>query len=169
MSTETEGDLKQGVKADTANADRHPQIVITVTPDARPGRYCAYVETERAPLCVSRQPFVDGARKLIMRGYDPRTILVMRWAGAKDWTLRGALGVAAKLTVDEHNGTFSSWKPHSRSAVPPGSANTARKVPNGRVAEKAIPKSTAEKAGERGLLASTSPSEFTTKRRKRKE
>ena len=37
-------------------------------------------------------------------------MLVMRWAGAKDWALRGSLGAAAKLTVDEHNGTFAKWK-----------------------------------------------------------
>jgi hypothetical protein len=79
-------------------------------------------------LCISRQPFLDCARKLIMRGHDPRTILVMRGAGAKEWALRGPLGVAAKLTVDEHNGSFAKWKPLSRSAVPPGNANTVRTV-----------------------------------------
>ena len=90
-------------------------------------------------MCVSRQPFLDSARKLLARGHDRRTMLVMRWAGAKDWALRGSLKVAAKLTVDEHNGTFAKWKPYSRSAVPPGNANSARTVPNGRAAEKANP------------------------------
>jgi hypothetical protein len=125
-----------------------PPIVITVTPDQRSGRYRAHIGAEPTPLCISRQPFLDCARKLIMRGHDPRTILVMRWAGAMDWTLRGPFGVAAKLTVDEHNGTFASWKPYSRSAVPPGSANSAKTVPNGRAAEKLILESTAEKAGQ---------------------
>ena len=50
--------------------DCPPQIVITVTPDQRPGRYKAYIETEPNPLCVSRQPFLDGARKLLARGHD---------------------------------------------------------------------------------------------------
>ena len=109
--------------------DYSSQIVITVTPDERPGRYRAYTENETKPLCLSRQPFLDSARKLIARGHDPQTMLVMRWAGAKDWALRGSLGAAAKLTVDEHNGTFAKWKAYSRSAVPPGSANTARTVP----------------------------------------
>jgi hypothetical protein len=91
---------------------RQSQIVITVTPDTRPGRYRVYLETEQKPLCVSRLPFLAGARKLIARGHDPRTMLVMRWAGSKDWALRGALGAAAKLTVDDHNGTvFARWKP----------------------------------------------------------
>jgi hypothetical protein len=122
-----------------------PQILITVIPDRRSGRYRAYIGNETKPLCVSRQPFLDGARKLLARGHDGRTVLVMRWVGAEDWALRGPLRAAAKLTVDEHNGTFAKWKPYSRSAVPPGSANTARTVPNGRAAIKLIPESTAEK------------------------
>ena len=40
------------------------QIAITVNPDKH-GRYRAYVEAEQEPLCVSRQPFLDGARKLL--------------------------------------------------------------------------------------------------------
>jgi hypothetical protein len=101
--------------------DCPPQIVITVTPD---NRYRAYVEAEQEPLCMSRQPFLDGARKLLVRGHDPRTMLVMRWDGAEEWALRGRLGVAADLTVDEHNGTlFGKWKPFSRSA---GSARIAK-------------------------------------------
>jgi hypothetical protein len=136
-------------------SDRLDTIVIIVSPDKAPGRYRAQVEGELKLICVSRQPFLDSARKLLARGHDPRTILVMRRAGAEDWAQRGPLGVAAKLTVDEHNGTFANWKPYSRSAVPPGNANSARKVPKGRIAEKAIPESTAEKAGERASPAST--------------
>jgi hypothetical protein len=129
MSTETEADSRQGLEVYAANARRHSQILITVTPDTRPERYRAYVEAEQKPLCVSRQPFLDGARKLLARGHDPQTMLIMRWAGAKDWALRGPLGVAAKLTVDEHNGTFAKWKPYSRSAVPPKIAKSVNRVP----------------------------------------
>jgi hypothetical protein len=114
------------------------QIAITVNPDKH-GRYRAYVEAEQEPLCVSRQPFLDGARKLLARGHDRRTMLVMRWAGAKEWALRGPLGVAAKLTVDEHNGTFAKWKSLSRSAVPPGNANAVRTVPKWPGRQKANP------------------------------
>ena len=103
------------------------QIAITVNPDKH-GRYRAYVEAEQEPLCVSRQPFLDGARKLLARGHDRRTILIMRWAGAKEWALRGPLEAAAKLTVDEHNGTFAKWKPLSRSAVQPRIAKSADQV-----------------------------------------
>ena len=125
--------------------DYSSQIVITVTPDERPGRYRAYTENETKPLCRSRQPFLDSARKLIARGRDRRTILVMRWAGAKEWALRGPLEAAAKLTVDEHNGTFAKWKPFSRSAVRPRIAKSADQVLGVRPAEKSAPGSTAEK------------------------
>ena len=134
--------------------DCSPQIVITVTPDQRPGRYRTHIETEPKPLSVSRQPFLDGARELLARGHDPKTMLVMRWVGAEDWAVRGSLGLAAKLTVDEHNGVFAKWKPYSRSAVPPRSANSTRTAPNGRAGKKPILESTAEKAGERTGLGS---------------
>jgi hypothetical protein len=139
-------------------ADRLAGILVTVSQDRRPGRYQARLGEQQELLCVSRQPFLDSARRLLGRGQEPRTLLVMRWTGSKDWALRAPLEVAAKLTVDEHNGAFSKWKPLSRSAVPPGNANSVRKVPKGRIAEKAIPKSTAEKAGERASLAHPAPS-----------
>ena len=110
--------------------DYSSQIVITVTPDERPGRYRAYTENETKPLCRSRQPFLDSARKLIASGHNFETILAMRWAGAKNWALRSSLGAAAKLTVDEHNGTFAKWKPYSRSAVPPKIAKSVNAVPD---------------------------------------
>ena len=93
-------------------------------------------------------PFLDSARKLLGWGHERRTLLVMRWVGAKGWALRGSLKVAANLTVDEHNGIFAKWKPYSRSAVPPGNANSARTVPTRRAAKKLIPESTAEETGE---------------------
>jgi hypothetical protein len=129
-----------------ASAGCPAEVWITVMPDKRAGRYQAYVDGQQAPLCVSRQPFLGSARKLVWLGHDPLTILLMRWAGANDWALRGQLGTTAKLTVDEHNGVFAEWKPYSRSAVPPGSVNSARNVPKGRAAEKANPENTAEAA-----------------------
>jgi hypothetical protein len=128
VSGSVEGDdVLEALEVHAANADRPSEVVITVTPDSRPSRYQAFVETEQEPLCVSRQPFLDGARKLLARGHDPETMLVMRWAGAEDWALRGPLGLAAKLTVDEHNGVFAKWKPYSRSAVQPGRAAPLKK------------------------------------------
>jgi hypothetical protein len=127
--------------------DRPTQILITVAPGRRPARYCAYVETEQEPFCESRQPFLDSARKLIARGHDPQTMLVMRWAGAKEWALRGPLGAAAKLTVDEHNGTFAKWKPLSGSAITPKSTKSTQGSSHDRRIDRAD--SAAEKTGER--------------------
>jgi hypothetical protein len=148
MSTEKEADSGRGIEVYAASADRHSPIVITVRPDTRHGRYRAYVGTERELLCVSRQPFLDGARKLVARGLDPKTMLVMRWAGAKDCAPRGPLGVAAKLTVDEHNGAFAKWKPLSRSAVAPKSAKSTDSPSHDRRADGAALDSTAERTGE---------------------
>jgi hypothetical protein len=50
MSTETEADYGRGLEAYASTAPRHFPIVITVTPDTRPGRYRAYVEAKQEPL-----------------------------------------------------------------------------------------------------------------------
>jgi hypothetical protein len=131
------------------------RIVITVISNTGPGRYRAYVEPEREPLCVSRQPFLDGARKLLAGGHNPHAMLVMRWAGAKGWALRGPLGAAAKLTVDEHNGVFAKWKPLSRSAVPPQIAKSADQVLEVGPAEKTEPGTTADKGRRRDPMGRT--------------
>jgi hypothetical protein len=63
-------------------------------------------------LCISRQPFLQAARVLKAMGHHPDTTLVMRHAGSDVMALRGRLGIAAGLTVDEYNGTrFAPWKP----------------------------------------------------------
>jgi hypothetical protein len=121
--------LTDNTSVTSAAADRLAEILITVSPDGRPGRYQAYLGGQQELLCVSRQPFLDSARKLLGRGHDPRTLLVMQLTGSKDWALRGPLGVAAKLTVDEHHGVFAQWKPFSRSAEPTTIASAAQEVP----------------------------------------
>jgi hypothetical protein len=68
-------------------------------------------------LCVSRQPFLDAARTLIWAGYSPDIMLFGRRKGSSNWSLRGRLGDAAKLTVDETKTRFARWKPFSSSAV----------------------------------------------------
>jgi hypothetical protein len=51
-------------------------------------------------------------------GIQPETILVSRQPGQVHDSLSGKAGIAAGLTVDEHNGTvFAKYKPLSRSAV----------------------------------------------------
>jgi hypothetical protein len=110
------------------NVDPTP-LVIIVRPHIKsngkrhPNLFDARLEGESETLCESNQPFVDSARILLNRGHDPGTILVMRHASSDVVALRGALGTAAKLTVDEHNGTvFARWKPFPSSA---GSARIA--------------------------------------------
>ena len=68
-------------------------------------------------LCISRQPFLDGARTLIAVGYSPDIMLFGRRKGSPNWSLRGRLGDAAKLTVDETKTRFAKWKAFSSSAV----------------------------------------------------
>jgi hypothetical protein len=94
-----------------------------------PNKFRASLEGETEVLCVSSQPFLDGARILLDRGHDPEAILVMRHAGSGDVALRGSLGKTALLTVDEHNGTvLAKWKPFSHSAGPPRIAHLAAKA-----------------------------------------
>lgn len=55
-------------------------------------------------------------------------MIVMRHAGSEIDSLRATIGTAAKLTVDEHNGTrFVPWKAFSRSAV--ASVGRSNEVP----------------------------------------
>lgn len=96
-------------------------ITIIVTPTARrPGRYEARLDDGRVLVSASTQPFLDAARKLIDIGLDPAALLAMRWLGSEIDCLTARIGVAAKLTVDEHNGTrFAKWKALPRSAGSP--------------------------------------------------
>ena len=90
-------------------------ITITVTPlPKRPGVFRAC--TLGAPLVVSRQPLLDGARELLRRGASPDATLILRHAGADYDALRSTIGTAAKLTVDEDGGgsgcpKLRRWKP----------------------------------------------------------
>jgi hypothetical protein len=100
----------------------HVSIPVIVTAAlGRAGAFTARVDG--AELCTSRKPLLDAARRLIELGYNPGSFVEMWHAGADHFSLRARLGDAAKLTVDEHNGTvFGPWKPFPRSAVQPDSA-----------------------------------------------
>ncbi len=52
-------------------------------------------------LCRSATPFLDGARCLIARGFDPNETLAMLRTGKSEADLTGKLGEAAQLTVHE--------------------------------------------------------------------
>ena len=103
-------------------------VTIIVTPSAsRAGCYKARLNDGCVLVTASRQPFLDAARQLIDLGHDPAAILTMRWMGSEIDCLIAPIGVAAKLTVDEYNGTyFANWKALPRSAVLPRSAAIGR-------------------------------------------
>lgn len=60
--------IKRTAGTDRYKSRRPPELWITVLPAKSAGRYQAYLDQEREPLCVSRQPFLDSARKLLDRG-----------------------------------------------------------------------------------------------------
>jgi hypothetical protein len=92
------------------------QIDIYWEPVDRRGRYRAEL-ADGTPLTVSRQPFLDAARALISAGHSPDLMLVGWRKGSIHWSLRGPLGKAAQLTVDETKTSFARWKAFSSSAV----------------------------------------------------
>ena len=65
----------------------------------------------------STQPFLDGARGLLKKGFKPDEPLVMRHRGKDYDALRSTIGAAAKLAVtDTKSGpVFRAWHPHPRS------------------------------------------------------
>ena len=54
---------------------------LIVTPSPTPGHFVACLETTGELIVQSHQPLVDGARKLLAKGYDPAEPLTMRHAG----------------------------------------------------------------------------------------
>jgi hypothetical protein len=92
------------------------QLNIYWEPVDRRGRYRVEL-ADGTVLTVSRQPFLDAARTLISAGYSPDIVLFGWRKGSANWSLRGRLGEAAKLTVDETKTRFARWKPFSSSAV----------------------------------------------------
>ena len=97
----------------------HPQHkVLVVSPALHknggtiPGKFDARLG-ERLIVEASRIPFCDGARVLLAKGLAaPGDLLIMRHAGSDHDALRAAVGVAAKLTVNETVGTprFVRWR-----------------------------------------------------------
>jgi hypothetical protein len=87
---------------------RRASMNLVITPEKRDPanpprhyRFEARLEGNARVLCVSHQPFVDAARVLVDRGYDPTEILEMRHEGSETIALTEQLGVAAKLIVEE--------------------------------------------------------------------
>src|SRR5262249_6843783 len=107
-------------------------VVIEIAPsfDHRghrlPGKFDAFLSEEEIAT-ATKTPFCCAARALIMRGWPPDTILVMRHRGSAIESLRAPIGVAARLTVreDRCGPRFDVWKAMPLRAVdapvaPPG-------------------------------------------------
>jgi hypothetical protein len=83
----------------------------------RRGRSWASLLDGTVLVASSRQPFLDAARVLVDKGYDPDCWLEGWRAGATVFALRARLGIAAGLTVDETRTGLATWKAFSSSAV----------------------------------------------------
>jgi hypothetical protein len=90
-------------KADGSEAAERPQLVIIVAPvPGSAGHFRAQLEgTDEVLVASSRQPFVDSARALVAKGFDPNATLIMRHSGSNVVALKARLAVAAKLGVEE--------------------------------------------------------------------
>ena len=90
-------------------------VTLFVTPKPA-DKYAVHVGDDCRLVCASsRQPLLDAARFLLSEGLDPSTLLVMRRSDGID-ALRGKVGSAARLTVDERKTCFARWRPFSQSA-----------------------------------------------------
>jgi hypothetical protein len=98
-------------------------VIVTPAPSGR-GRVQARLEDDDHVLCVSSTPYFDAARKLVTKGYDPKTTLILRHAGSETESLECRLATAAGLTVEEtkYGPKLRRWKPLSTLAVAPRTA-----------------------------------------------
>jgi hypothetical protein len=91
-------------------------IVLVIKPSGRAGRFLGYVGDEL--IVTSRQAFLDGARALLARGYDPATPYNMRHANSDVLSfVTTTMGHAAGLSTREDNGTgirFQKFVPFER-------------------------------------------------------
>jgi hypothetical protein len=115
MTTSTQSKSEPRRRSSHLRSDQVIEIVIAKgkrsngTP--HPFLFDCWVENSARFLCTSRQPFLDAARALLALGCHPNAILVMRHSSSSVEALRASLQVAARLTVDECNGTrFARWK-----------------------------------------------------------
>lgn len=85
----------------------HPatiQVTYRPAPPSKPGGHTSkYIVSTAAgeTLCTARTPFYSAARALLARGHNPLAVLYLTPEGSPNWSLRGQIGKAAKLTVRE--------------------------------------------------------------------
>jgi hypothetical protein len=97
-----------------------PALVIVVSSTKSAGHFQAKLQhTDEVLVKNSRQPFLDAARVLVEKGYDPNVLLVMKHLGNDIVALQAPLGKAAKLTVEEgpHRPRFVALRTGSRTRV----------------------------------------------------
>jgi hypothetical protein len=83
----------QGEVAVLSREDSPVVIVVSSTKSA--GHFQAKLQhTDEVLVQNSRQPFVDAARVLVEKGYDPNVLLVMKHEGSDIVALRAPLGKA---------------------------------------------------------------------------
>ena len=95
-------------------------LVIVVSSTKLAGHFQAKLQdTEEVLVKNSRQPFLDGARVLVEKGYDPNALLVMKHLGSDIVALRAPLGKAAKLAVEEgpHGPRFVPFRTGAKTRV----------------------------------------------------
>jgi hypothetical protein len=97
------------------HTDKAPTITARPMRPSRNGqRYEARLDGK--VIAVSRAPFFAAARALLAQGHHPETVLAMTHEGSATVSLRGTIGVAAKLTVLE---TATSGPRLARYRAPP--------------------------------------------------
>ncbi|KFC66836.1 hypothetical protein FG93_04318 [Bosea sp. LC85] len=63
-------------------------------------------------LCSARVPLCSAARVLLQEGHDPASIIFMTREGDASWSLKGTLGLVAKLTVRENDSVGPVFAPY---------------------------------------------------------
>jgi hypothetical protein len=129
-----------GAELGTSAAAGSRPLVIVVSPATKADGQRAH--SKRGPLFDghadgrvvverSHQPFLDGCRRLVELGHDPKAVVVMRHAGSDVDSLRAMLGAAARPTVKERGRAgprFEPWAPHPCSPAAPGTRESDERL-----------------------------------------
>ena len=72
-------------------------------PGRPPNSLFTVTDTTGRDLCSARAPLCSAARVLLQDGHSPASTVFMTREGETSWSLKGTLGVVAKLTVREND------------------------------------------------------------------
>jgi len=94
----------------TARTSPTRTIILLIKPSGRAGRFLGYLGDEL--IVTSRHPFLDGARALLARGYDPATPYNMRHANSDVLSfVTTTIGHAAGLSINADRTRFQKFVP----------------------------------------------------------